>query len=560
MMSNTILIEPSNQTFAELMGNSAKYTVPRFQRDYSWEQEQWEDLWNDIVELNEEGSHYMGYVVLQQKEKHLYEIIDGQQRFVTLTMIILASMAQLKKIIAQGIDAENNKERLQEIEKRFIGTKNLITLNVDSRLTLNRNNNSYFKGICAHLEPSNPRGITKTNNLLRKCFEFFVSKIDYTDGKKIAEFIEFYTSSLIFTKIVVQDSLNAYKVFETLNARGVMLSIPDLIKNYLFSVVSKDDTVCNADLDDMDERWSSIVTQLGEQNFTDYIRYLYNSQYSHTTKKDLFKSIRDKYSVPEKAGAYLKALEINASLYASLLSPYEEWWNSVDKEYKNAIPYLEGLILFSIQQPLVVLLAAYSKFTAQEFVLLVKYLFVLSVRYNIICNDSPNEQEKKYNKMAVKISNGDYKRASHVKNSDEYKDLYPTDERFQSAFQYYKMPSRRSSKKIRFLLAQIEIQKGRGIDYEKVTLEHVCPYNPDADWHQAFGDGINDVADRLGNMVLLDRDDLQRASFIEKKKAYQESGNKLAQEVSKFQEWTLASVNKYQEWLAVQAVRTWRVD
>jgi len=559
-MNNPILIEPSNQTFAELMGNSAKYTVPRFQRDYSWEQEQWEDLWNDIVELKDEGSHYMGYVVLQQKDKHLYEIIDGQQRFVTLTMIILASMAQLKKIIAQGIDSENNKERLQEIEKRFIGTKNLITLNVDSRLTLNRNNNSFFKGVCANLEPSNPRGITKTNNLLRKTFEFFVSKITYQDGKRIAEFIEFYTSSLIFTKIVVQDSLNAYKVFETLNARGVKLSIPDLIKNYLFSVVSRDNTVSDADLDDLDERWGSIVTQLGEQNFTDFVRYLYNSQFPHTTKKDLFKAIREQYSTPQKAGAYLKALETNAPLYASLLSPYEEWWNSVDSEYKQAIPYLEGLILFSIQQPLVVLLAAYAKFTAPEFVLLAKYLFILSVRYNIICNESPNEQEKKYNKIAVKISNEEYKRASHVKNSEEYKELYPNDERFQSSFQFYKMPSRRSSRKIRFLLSQIEIQNGREMDFERVTLEHVCPYNPDAEWHRAFGEGVNDIADRLGNMVLLDNDTLQRASFPEKQKVYQTSGNRLAQEVSKFQEWTLASVNKYQEWLATQAVKTWRVD
>ncbi len=559
-MSNTILIEPSNQTFAELMGNSAKYTVPRFQRDYSWEQEQWEDLWNDIDELKEEGSHYMGYVVLQQKDKHLYEIIDGQQRFVTLTMIILVSMAQLRNLIEQGIEADNNKERLQEIEKRFIGTKNLITLNVDSRLTLNRNNNSFFKGICANLEPSNPRGITKTNNLLRKVFEFFKTKIDYQDGKKIAEFIEFYTTSLVFTKIVVQDSLNAYKVFETLNARGVMLSIPDLIKNYIFSVVSKDDDVYDADLDDMDERWSTIVTQLGEQNFTDYVRYLYNSQFSHTTKKDLFKSIRDQYSAPIKASAYLKSLEDNAPLYASLLSPYDEWWNSVDNEYKKAIQYLEGFLLFSIQQPLVILLAAYSKFTAKEFVLLAKYLFILSIRYNIICNESPNEQEKRYNKIAIKISNREYKRASHVKNGEEFKDLYPTDERFKSSFQFYKMPSRRSSRKIRFLLAQIEIENGRKIDYEKVTLEHVCPYNPDAEWHTTFGQGINDITDRLGNMVLLDRDDLQRVSFVEKKKAYQESGNRLAQEVSTYDEWTIATVNKYQEWLAEQAVKTWKVD
>ena len=43
-MSDFMLMEPANQTFSELLSNGVKYTVPRFQRDYSWEQEQWEDL------------------------------------------------------------------------------------------------------------------------------------------------------------------------------------------------------------------------------------------------------------------------------------------------------------------------------------------------------------------------------------------------------------------------------------------------------------------------------------------------------------------------------------
>lgn len=560
IMDKQLFIEPSNQSFAELMGNSAKYVVPRFQRDYSWELEQWEDLWKDIEDLHTEGSHYMGYVVVQQKEKSLFEIIDGQQRFVTLTMIILASMAKLKEMVEKGVDAKNNEERLQEIQSRFIGVKNLITLNVDSKLSLNRNNNSYFKGICSNLEASSPRGITNTNNLLRKAFAFFVNKINWQDGKKIAEFIEQYSSSLIFTKIVVQDSMNAYKVFETLNARGVMLSTPDLIKNYLFSVISKNDTVSDADLDDLDERWSIIVTQLGEQNFTDFIRYLYNSEYALATKKELFKAIREKYKEPETVSVYFKKLENTVALYASLLSAHDEWWNKQDNEYRKLIRYLDGLILFGIKQPIVILLAAFSKFTPSEFVLLVKYLYVLSIRYNIICNDSPNEQESKYNKIAQNITSGKYQRASHVKNSVEFRDLYPNDEKFKSAFHYFKMPSRRSSKKIRYLLAQIEIQNGNEVNYEQVSLEHICPYEPSEEWIKDFGDGIYDISDRLGNMVLLDKDDLQRKSFSEKRKAYRESGNKLALEVSKYSEWNISTVNKYQEWLADEAVKTWWVD
>lgn len=56
-----------NENFNELIGGSNKYIVPRFQRDYAWDVEQWEDLWSDVTALDDEGFHYMGYIVLQQK-------------------------------------------------------------------------------------------------------------------------------------------------------------------------------------------------------------------------------------------------------------------------------------------------------------------------------------------------------------------------------------------------------------------------------------------------------------------------------------------------------------
>lgn len=553
-------IEPSNQTFSELMSNSTRYVVPRFQRDYSWEQEQWEDLWNDIQELDEEGAHYMGYIVLQQKEKSKYEIIDGQQRLATLSLLILAYMSKLQSFINDGIDKADNQERLDEISKRHIGVKNLITLGVDSRLTLNRNNKAYFKNICDTLEPANPRQITKSNHLIRKSFEFFSSIINATNGLQIAKHIDKFTSSLVFTKIVVQDSINAYKVFETLNARGVMLSTPDLIKNYIFSTIAQTGGVTDAELDELDEKWTGIIAQLGEQNFTDFVRYLYNSEHPYVSKKELFKKVREQYQTPQSASSYLSSLVSNAALYTSLLNPYEEWWNSIDQKYLEAKPYLEAFKLFAIKKPNIILLAAYQKFTAEEFVKTAKYLYILSIRYNIICNYSANEQEKRYNAIAQKIASGNINRASKVKNSQEFKDLYPDDDSFKSAFSFYKMPSRISSKKIRFLLAQIENQSGRDINYLGVTLEHICPYNPNQEWHNSFGDGIHDVSDRLGNMVLLDRDELGRSSFVEKQKVYLESPYRLAKKVAEYKEWNLATVNLYQAWLSDLAVITWKVD
>lgn len=553
-------IEPSNQTFSELMSNSTRYVVPRFQRDYSWEQEQWEDLWNDIQELDQEGSHYMGYIVLQQREKSKYEIIDGQQRLVTLTLLILAYMAKLQFFINNNEDKADNEERLNVISERHIGVKNLITLGVDSRLTLNRNNKAFFKNICESLRPANPRQITKSNNFIKKSFEFFATKIDLANGLEIAKHIEAFTSSLVFTKIVVHDSINAYKVFATLNARGVMLSTPDLIKNYVFSIIAQTGGVTDAELDELDEKWSGIISQLGENNFTDFVRYLFNSEHQFVTKKELFKKVREKYQTPQSASIYLNSLSINAALYTSLLNPYEEWWNSVDQTYLELKPYLEAFKLFGIKQPNIILLAAYHKFTAEEFVKTTKYLYMLTIRYNVICNYSANEQERRYNSIAKNITNGTISRASGVKNSQEFKDLYPADDTFKAAFSFYKIPSRRSSKKIRFLLAQIENQLGRDINYLGVTLEHICPYNPNEDWRVSFGEGIHDVSDRLGNMILLDCDELGRLSFVEKQRIYLASPYHLAQKVAEYQEWTLATVNTYQNWLAGQAVKTWKVD
>ena len=560
-MSEFTLMEPANQSFSELLSNGIKYTVPRFQRDYSWEQEQWEDLWADIEGLDQEGFHYMGYIVLQRKNQQDFEVIDGQQRLVTLSLLVLATMQHIQRLISNNEDAANNQERLQEITGRYIGSKDIVSLRVSSRLTLNRNNGRFYKDICSNLRPPQVRGMTATNNLLRQAFNFFCDKNMGNSGEEIGEFINRFSSRLIFTKIVVQDTLNAYKVFETLNARGVQLSTPDLLKNYIFSVVTQNDDVSDETLDELDETWSGILTQLGEYDFTDFVRYYHNSHRPLVSKKELFKSVRQLYTTPQQAHGYLRSLTEAVPVYASLSNPYDEWWQQEDGKYREAVHFLDGLKLFGIRQPYTILMAAFLwNFSPDEFIKTLKYLYILSIRYNVICSFSPSEQEKRYNNIAIQIAEGEFQRASHIKNSPDYRALYPTDEAFKDAFEYYKMPSRRSSKKIRFLLAEIENNAGRNVRYLDTTLEHVCPYNPDQAWHQHFGEGANDIADRLGNMVLLEQDDLGQADFDTRKAHYLKTPFRLVKKVAEYEHWDQANLNRYQSWLAEQAVRTWRVD
>jgi hypothetical protein len=559
-MATFMLMEPTNQSFQELIGNGIKYQVPRFQRDYAWDRQQWEDLWADIETIAEEQFHYMGYIVLQRKGQYDFEVIDGQQRLITLSLIILAAMKNIQILINRGQEVNENNHRLKVLKERYIGSTNPISLRVDSKLSLNRNNSVNFKVICDNLEAPNRRGQTNTNKLINKCFKFFEEKKTGSSGQEIAEFIERVASGMIFTKIVVQDDLNAYKVFETLNARGVQLSTPDLLKNYIFSIVTKNDSVNNQDLNDLDESWSEIVSQLGESNFTDFIRYHHNFQASLSQKRELFYSVRKLADTPEKAYSYLRSLGEYAPVYASLLNPEDDWWGNQEIAYREVKKYLEGFALFNIKQPFTILMSAFHRFPSDEFVKLAKYLYVLSIRYNVICHFSPNEQETAYNQIAIKIHNKDYTRASHVKNSEAFKKLYPKDNAFFNAFEFHKMPSRRSEKKIRFLLAEIESYLGHTTNYTKTTLEHICPYNPDENWDNYFGEGINDIQDRLGNVVLLEKDQLGRTGFNEKKIAYLNARYPLAVKVASYSHWNLQSLNDYQTWLSNQAVQTWRVS
>ncbi|CAC9458758.1 DUF262 domain-containing protein [bacterium endosymbiont of Bathymodiolus sp. 5 South] len=560
-----LTMEPSNQTFKALMGNGVKYNVPRFQRDYSWDQEQWEDLWEDIENLQEE-EHYMGYIVLQRNEgdKNNFSIIDGQQRLITLSLFVLAAMSGIQTLIKENTDSENNEIRLTGLRSDFIGTLSRTTLMPYNKLTLNRNNNVKFKTLTEDLAPLKRRNLTKTDKLMSNCFEFFCKKITKKSGSDVVGFIEKITDSMLFTKIIVDNNLNAYKVFETLNARGVQLSTPDLLKNYLFSQVANNNqrTVDESELNDMDEKWSAIIAELGEGNFTDFVRYYHNAHYPLVTKKKLFAHIRNNIQQPQEATDYLKNLSKYSPVYAALNNPEDELWNEAG--YPSVKSYLKAFKLFKIKQPFLLLLTAHNKFSADEFVKLAQYLYILSIRYNVIIHSSPNEQEKTYNTLAMKISSGELNRASHIKNQPEFKNLYPDDQAFQSVFQYHTMPSRQSNKKIRFLLTEIENKLANtSSDYNTWTLEHITPYHITSEWAEYYQGQHQQDVDKLGNMTLLtqqENKDCGTQLFDEKKNIYQKSNAKLSQKISEYTEWSSETLDRHQGWLAQQAVNTWSIN
>ena len=145
-MSTNLLNTPT-PNWIELIGNGKHYVVPPYQRDYSWGEEQWEDLWRDITDLvdNPETSHYMGTLVLEANSDREFLIIDGQQRFATLSILTLAVIERLNYLGSIGIEPEANRERAKELKNQYIGKKNPASLIESTRLKLNLHDDPFYQ-------------------------------------------------------------------------------------------------------------------------------------------------------------------------------------------------------------------------------------------------------------------------------------------------------------------------------------------------------------------------------------------------------------------------------
>ena len=557
-----VYLEPNNLLFSGVMSNRKRYIIPRFQRDYSWESEHWVELWEDIEQMREnKAQHFMGYLVLQTQNGKTFQIIDGQQRLITLSIVVLAAIKKLKELVAAGNEPEANEQRIKIYQDAYIGVSDPVTLRTEPKLVLNRHNNSHFRSLVQNAATTRQRNLTATNRQLDRAFRFFDSQFQSCQsGEAVAAILEAIEDGLLFTTITVQDDLNAYMVFETLNARGMRLSTPDLLKNYLLSVLANEPAHSEGHFADFEEQWAGIIEQLGELEFTNFLRSHRGMRERLVNKRELFRVLKKDVNAPTEVFPYLEDVKKHAAVYTALQDHNDKFWSEEGGEYGQARQHLEVLNLFGIKTPLSLMMAGYEKLPSPEdFISLLRQLAVVSIRYNVICNRGAKEQESIYNNMANELMRDDHAKRGNL--TDRLQAVYPDDASFSAAFTAKTMSSARNSKKILFLLRKIEQQLGGEEPPLTLTLEHVLPASPDDAWQERFGrnnyeDGIN----RLGNMALLPRkQNLEQEDFATKREVLGNSPYKINQHIAEYEEWDMDSLQDHQKWLARQAKTVWKI-
>ena len=556
----------SNKSFRQMFGNGLSYKVPMFQRDYSWEDDQWDDLWNDIVltaVTRENDVHYMGYLVLSSTDSRVFNVIDGQQRLTTLTLLILAVLKYLDELAENGIDPDANRQRATQLRSSYIGYLDPVTLITQSKLSLNRANDAYFQTYIVPLQPLPKPNLKFSEKLLKNAFEWFYGRINEQfskakSGKEIAQFIENVVDRLFFTVIEVNDELDAFTVFETLNSRGVKLAPIDLLKNYLFSVVNKS-PLSSHELETrrLEEQWHKIVDTIGDANLTDFLRVHWNSKNTRVRESGLFKAVRQVIDDRGKVFELVRNLDADSAVFAAFIDPENELWTIEQRQY------IRTLHLFKVKQPLSLLLAARRTLNDADFTKVLRACVIISFRYNIIFSGATGDQETIYNNLAKDITLGNVQTIQDVMS--RLRPIYKTDSEFKAAFSVKAFPNN-SSKVAIYILTELEKKQGIAFDTSssKYDLEHIFPVNPADDWPGFPSPVTDDPQLRLGNLTLIEKTLNKNAgnrSFDEKKLIYAQSLVPSTQKIGiECDFWSKSEINVRQDRMAREATSIWRLS
>lgn len=290
-------------TVAEIfsINNDKIYRIPKYQREYTWGINDWDALFNDITD-NDFGYFLGSYICVNNGSLNgtILEVIDGQQRFSTLMLLLTALYDKLSEHKAEMDDDDRNdlanlRSELSNKKQSFIADGQKKT-EYKQRLFLQKQNMNdedfsyilYDKGIITDqkAKPLNfgNRRIAKAYRHFGKLIEDEVIEIR-NENNNITEVgalfgIVHKFETAVLVGIEVDTNKDAYMLFESLNHRGVPLSALDLIKNTL--IAQAEDA---SDADNSYEKWKHILNCVGQDDYSSQERFF--RQYYNAFREEL---------------------------------------------------------------------------------------------------------------------------------------------------------------------------------------------------------------------------------------------------------------------------------
>lgn len=559
LMSDSTLTAVSHSGLGEILRTN-RLAVPTHQREYSWTSGHVTTLLQDFGKAILEGGddYFLGTIVVVTKGENLCEIVDGQQRLAT-TAILLAAIRDYLQT-TEPVISDN-------INRNFLSSSSADLRELEPKIRLNLADNQFFASIITSAN-GKQKASKKSHELLEGAYKECASQVRKIvaqyDPKQHADaltnwvkFIQ-YRAQVVLLKI--GSGGNAYRMFETLNDRGLKTTQADLVKSYLFGRAG------DARLEEAQEKWSSMRGALEALDEDDiptvmYLRHVAMLKRGYFREGSLHENIQLEAKNPTQVIGLLDSFEQHSTTYAALFNPESEQWNGYQDATREAIKVL-NLLDIAGMRPL--MLAVALKFNKKETTAAFKKFMSWKVRYLIAGSTLTGGYiEVPLANTAKKIMDGEI---SDEKSLSKEMQLHlPADEKFEKAFAEATVTKMALA---RYYLRCLEMTaKGEpdpafipNNDRETINLEHVLPQKPMGNWPSFSDEEAKADFKRIGNMALLQakkNSDLKSAGFAAKKPVYAGSTYVLTSQLSPISEWTHRTVVERQQGLAKLALKAW---
>ena len=541
--------------------------VPLNQREYAWEEKQVTELFQDFSAAlsSNKKAYFLGTIVLTIAEDSGLEVVDGQQRLATTTILLAAIRDWL-------CGKKTNDAVVTSIEQEFLFKIDRKYEELLPRLTLNVTDNDYFamrilprpndiKRQASKPTRSSHERINTAADLAAEHVDNIVKQFSAKNRvAQLKQWIDFIEKTAQIILLTAADDLNAFVMFETLNDRGLRVAQSDLLKNYLFG--ESDDR-----LKDAQQKWATmngVLEGLGVEDITmTYLRHLVISRYGHTRERGVAEKIKTTVSGKTPAIDFIDTLADGATDYVAIVTPNHSKWNI---GYRPTIRECINTLNILRVAPLRPLMLSISRrFSAKEIDKTFRLLVSWSVRILVVGGGRSSKIEEGCAELARKVSDKEINTAAELAVAAN--GLIPGDVAFQAEFETVKVTVNALA---RYYLRALELHKQGNAEPELVpneavviNLEHVLPENPVlSEWVDFDAETAALYWRRLGNMVLLQatkNNDIANSSFSLKKPILRDSAYYLTSEVGRQTSWSAKKIAERQKRLAALAVATWPI-
>ncbi|WP_017257598.1 DUF262 domain-containing protein [Pedobacter arcticus] len=548
-------IKPIDKTIRELLNSGKQFSIPRFQREYSWDKKNYQEFLDDMISCLdikegklETSSYFLGTMLFigdyseNTDESKSILVVDGQQRITTIT-IIFSALSDRFKILGEeklstqifkyimNEDDDGNEVRVLESKTHYPYFSFYIQDRdkIDTQPTTTEEEECIkesFQYLFENLEEKKLR-----IHLKKKLGSKDVDDLSYID---ILKAIRDQILNTIFISISTFDKENANMIFEILNAKGKKLSHVDLIKNKIFEIV---DDKGSADFAEI--KWNVIKQNLisGKETIglATFYRHFWISNYKKTSGSKLYDDFQKeiKPKTKERYKNFLREIESDSTTYIKILNPNREDYGN-RKEYFWLVQSLNVLMnYFNIVQVRIAILSLYKAkdkdlISTAKFKNTITFLENFHFAYSSIFSGRANRFENTYSKFAIGLNS-----AKNKTNANDIIDenlIAPLDNLFPNYSEFSKKfieltfskkdhPNNIKSKyiinKINSYYENVDVFSDNG------TIEHIRSEKVDSE-------SLN-----IGNLILLEEKLNNQAgdkSFKDKKEIYLKSSYKWIKE------------------------------